>query len=33
MIKLSLIAVLLAGTAGALLGHAAEISSTPATVL
>jgi hypothetical protein len=33
MIKLSLIAVLLVGTAGAPLGHATEISSTPATVL
>lgn len=33
MIKLSLIAVLLVGTAGALLGNAVEISSTPATVL
>jgi hypothetical protein len=33
MIKLGLIAVLLVGTAGALLGNAAEISSTPAPVL
>ena len=33
MIKLSLIALLLIGIAGAPLGHAAEISSTPATVL
>jgi hypothetical protein len=33
MIKLGLIAVLLVGTAGARLGNAAELSSTPAPVL